>query len=487
MKILFIHPPDNKNSIAPGRFEPLALEVLAATVPQHETKIIDLRLDPFQELNRLLSEFKPEVAGISVNNTIHVKQAVLLLRHIRRSYPSIILLVGGHHPTIMPGDFHLNCVDYIFLGWAEKSFPAYINCLDQNMSMDNIDGLQIVENGRLIQSVKNNWELQGSEIPFPKRALTLRYSRYYRSDMGFRTALVNTSRGCGNRCSFCSVWKSAGGHFIVRKAEDVFEEIASIPENIHRVFFADDNTFIKTNNAAEICKLIKDSGIRKKYSAYCRSDTIVNNPDLMQEWREIGLDNLCVGMEAADDAILEKYNKKNNVVNNVKAAAILNDIGIPFRPHFLIDPAFELEDFKKIEAYVRKNKLLSPIFPILTPIPGSDYYEQKKHDISLDYDYFDYAHSVVPTKLEPLKFYKAWRKLFLSSYSISRNLAWFFRKQIARLIGNRQMEKKYYHYNLVNLMILKVVSVFISIKMKRHCRKLLSGSLQISEAGILSQ
>ncbi|HNS47296.1 MAG TPA: hypothetical protein PKH94_08670, partial [Bacteroidales bacterium] len=63
MKILLIHPPNSKASIAPGRFEPLALEVLAALVPDHDVSILDLRIDTYRVLDDQIASFHPVIAG----------------------------------------------------------------------------------------------------------------------------------------------------------------------------------------------------------------------------------------------------------------------------------------------------------------------------------------------------------------------------------------------------------------------------------------
>ena len=439
-----------------------------------------MRIDGYRELKRQLDSFRPSIIGISVNNTIHVRQSVYLLNWIRNRNPRIKLLVGGHHSTVMPQDFHLTSVDYIFLGWAEKSFPEFVHCYWANRSVDHIPGLEILDKGNVVSRKENLWDLIPSEIPFPRRELVFRYRKHYRSDMGFPTALVNTSRGCGNRCVFCSVWNAADGNLLIRDPYDIFEEIAAIPANIRRVFFADDNTFIKTDHAAKLCKLIRDAGIKKKYSGYCRSDTIIKHPDLMEEWKNIGLDNLCVGMETTDNLLLKKLNKRNDVSTNEEAARILNEIGIPFRPHFLIDPSFEQHDFARIEAYVQKLRLKSPIFPILTPIPGSQYYQEMKKHISLDYDYFDYAHAVTPTRLDLAIFYKKWIRLFTKSYPLWKSLLCFFRRQFGRVIGDKMLVRENYHYNLLNLFILNVLSIFLTAKIRRHCRAVKTGALEIT-------
>ncbi|MDD5508967.1 MAG: radical SAM protein [Bacteroidales bacterium] len=472
MKILLIHPPDSKVSIVPGRFEPLGLEVLAAVLPDHDVRILDLRIDHYRVLDRQIDTFKPIVIGITVNNSVHVNQALRLITYIHDQYPDIIQVVGGHHATMLPADFRIPGVHAIFLGWAEKSFPEYIECLEHRKPFDQVQGIEILDQGELRVHNDIRHDLQASEIPLPRRDLVERYLKKYHSDMGFRTSLVNTTRGCAYRCSFCGVWQASGGQFIIRSAEDVCNEIVSLPKFIHRVFFADDNTFLNPENALKLCRMIKEAKIRKKYSGYCRSDTITRYPDMMREWKEIGLDNLCVGFETTSNVHLGELNKKNTIANNEQAARILNDIGIPFRPHFIIDPGFEKEDFSRVMHYVTKNHLKSPIFPILTPIPGTMYHSEVKDHIILNYDYFDFAHAVIPTRLSPRDFYIAWIHLYFLSYPVRKNLKLFFLKTFASITRNKDSVKKNSHLRLINLLMLRLVGIFLCVKLVRHYHSL---------------
>ena len=477
MKVLLIHPSNNKNSIAPGKFEPLSLTTLAATIPEHEVQIIDLRIDSQRKLDKAIRSYQPKVIGMTANNTIHVYSALRTLEHINNIYPEAKIVVGGHHPTMLPDDFRKPYVDAIFYGWAEKSFPAYIDALSNGHKFEYIQGIEILKDGKTVIKNKNQWDLRASEIPFPRRDLITKYLGKYRSDMGYKTSLVNTARGCPNRCDFCSVWRVTTGKFLVRDPEDVFHEIAALPDQVNRVFFADDNTFINIDNASRLAHLIDTSGIRKKYSGYCRSDTIVRHPELMKAWKKIGLDNLCVGFEVTDDQQLKAINKGNSILNNEAAARILNSIGIPFRPHLLISPSFEKKDFERITRYVLKHNLKSPIFPILTPIPGSDNYERVKNSIHLDYYYFDYAHAVIPTKLQPKDFYQLWLGLYKKSYSPRKNIMLFSNKKFAGIASNKQFKENRKNLRLINLFKLGLYYIYVNIKLIKHCRwekKLLS-------------
>ena len=141
------------------------------------------------------------------------------------------------------------------------------------------------------------------------------------------------------------------GAIAATKSQHVFAEIVELPEDNKRLFFADDNTFFDVKRAQELYYLIKSNAIRKKYSGYCRSDTIVNHPELIKMWREIGLYNLAVGLESVSDDGLRKFNKKSCVEINQKAINILNQLKIHCSGYFMINPDFDTHDFEQIVDY----------------------------------------------------------------------------------------------------------------------------------------
>lgn len=86
-------------------------------------------------------------------------------------------------------------------------------------------------------------------------------------------ASIRTSKGCPYRCSFCALWKVAGGRYLTREPAKVVEELSRIEEEY--VFFADDESRMRT-----LASLTRDSGIRKRTFLYGRSDTIARHREL---------------------------------------------------------------------------------------------------------------------------------------------------------------------------------------------------------------
>jgi len=104
----------------------------------------------------------------------------------------------------------------------------------------------------------------------------------------------------------------------------------------------------------------------------------VKHPNLFNNWKDIGLDNLTIGFEAVENNKLKELNKANRIEINQQAVQILNDLHINFSSYFLIDPDFEKEDFQNILNYIDRLNLIRPRFVILTPLPGTELYELKK-------------------------------------------------------------------------------------------------------------
>lgn len=471
MNILFIYPPISPKVLVPSNFEPLALEILASRISNHNVKIVDMRFESEKNFIEIIHNFNPTMVGISVNNTIQVNQSKNILKRIQSLNPHILSIVGGHHPTLVPEDFYESYVEAIFLGWADKSFSRYVNYIEAKIKKESLKSIILLKNGSPDYINKQFTGLKNSDIPTPERDLVIKYRKKYRNEIGQKYVLVNTARGCPYRCSFCACWKAAHGQYLVRKARDVFNELIEIPENIPRVFFADDNTFYDTVRAEKLYQLIKNSSVEKKYSGYCRSDTIVENPELFQHWKEIGLENLTIGFEATNDHSLKIYNKNNKVLSNQKAVEILNDIGVHFSSYFIIDPYFKKEDFDMTLLYVKRYNLIKPRFVVLTPLPGTQLYKKFRDKINLGYDYFDFLHWVYPTKMKSKEFLRNLVKLYYSSYSLKRYLLIIFKNILIRFTNSKSKRKLLKNIKIIELILLRLLAVPLHRKLYREYLK----------------
>jgi radical SAM superfamily enzyme YgiQ (UPF0313 family) len=211
------------------------------------------------------------------------------------------------------------------------------------------------------------------------------------------------------------------GRYLTRKPERIVEEMGTIEEKC--VFFADDESLLDTKRMGILADLIQRAGIRKRYFLYGRSDTIVKHPELIEQWKKIGLERVFVGLEFMRDADLKLIRKGSTVEANAKAVQVLKSLDIDIFPTFIIRPEFDRRDFADLRKYCLDLDLNFIGFSVLTPLPGTDlYHEVKDRLISSNYDYFDFFHTLMPTTLSIRDFYRELTTLYQSSRSLKNRI-----------------------------------------------------------------
>jgi radical SAM superfamily enzyme YgiQ (UPF0313 family) len=418
MKILLIKPPLNPNLIAPSKGEPLELEYLASAAKDHDVEILDMRID--KNLMKKLDRLKPGLVGITAY-TCDIKTALDVLREVKTYDSRIKTIIGGYHATALPSDCAQPFVDAIFLGMADFSFKHYLQVLEEGGDFESVKNIALVKGKDLFFTEQETFKADLDLLPFPSRHLTLHYRKYYRDQMRNKTAMILSSRGCPFRCTFCACWKMMSGKYLTRNPESIVEELASLPEDIDLVFFADDNTLHSIRRAWRLSELIKKRKINKKFTMYARADTIAKHPDLIESLRDAGLESLTVGVESSHDDELDKFKKKTSVQINNEAIRILQKFGIGNVAHFIVNPNFTSENFDYLLKYVLDMKLFQPVFTVLTPLPGTELYQEYYDRLLIkDFDFYDHVHSVLPTTLSRKEFYRQVARLYRKSYSFPR-------------------------------------------------------------------
>jgi radical SAM superfamily enzyme YgiQ (UPF0313 family) len=467
MKILLVKPPLNRNLLAPNHDEPLELEYLGAAVSDHDVRILDMRFDG--RLDRTLSGFRPDLVGITAY-TCDYNVAISVLEEVKKFDPRIKTAVGGHHATVLPADFARPFVDVVFLGAADDSFREFVVRSESGRPVEEVPNLAFVREGSLHFTARGSAAQNLDLLPFPDRRLTREYRSRYRDRMNSRTGLVMTSRGCPFRCSFCACWKIMDGKYLTRSPESIVAEIAAMPEEVELICFADDNTLHSIRRAWRLIELLRERRIRKKFMMYARSDTIVENPDLMEALKGIGLEYLLVGIESFKDAELSSLNKNLTSRTNMEAVRVLKKIGIRISPHLIVNPESSQADFRDLYRGVCEMELFRPVFTVLTPLPGTELYEKNVDRLAIrDYDYFDFTHSVFPTKLPRKEFYLQYAKLYSQSYSFKR----YFRGKFHGLaaLGRQSRRRAQRHPDripFIPLVILHIASLRGYWKIRRR-------------------
>jgi len=423
MKILLTNPPNCGRSIPEEQYgitslkqlfkgEPFNLEVLAGPLGGHDVRIFDGKCETEDAFFAAIDDFDPDVVGFTAL-TCEANTVIRYAAKIRDRKRSSIIVVGGNHATYNPEDFNRAEFDYIVIGLGKKSFAELIDCLARAEAPGSIAGVARTSPGsRLSFSPRRFGKADLVEDIAPRYDLVAKYrNQYHLEQLGLAMGFVITAYGCTHSCSFCTIPGMTGGKYLTHGADAVLRDI-SLLGDIPFIRMVDANTFGNARQAADLCEKILKAGIRKKFFADVRADTIVKHPDLLKKWKEAGLYAAVVGFEDVHDERLRAYNKKCHGRVIREAIEILHELGIVIVGDFIASPNDTERDFEALETFIRTQKIEVPVLSVLTPMPGTPLYAEMKKDIVIfDLDYYTFTNAVTKTKMPEALFYKTYADL----------------------------------------------------------------------------
>jgi hopanoid C-3 methylase len=389
--------------------EPLHLEMVAALVPDHDVRILDMRLD--DHLDAALGDFWPEMVAVTAL-TPEVYAAQHILRQVRSFSAEIFTVVGGHHATLVPEDFFLAHVDAVAVGEAELMFRELVEAVADRRGLQDVPGIfWRNREGAFVRNALSENRVRMGDLALPRRDLTESYRGEYFFLFDKPDTSVATSRGCPFQCSFCSVHAFYHGSINQMAPGRILSEMLTIATD--HITFVDDNFLMNCGRESMIADMIQSEGLHKRYSMECRTDSIVRHPELVKKWVDIGLYAVLLGLEGGSDRALKNVNKSCNLDTNDEAIRILQSHGVIIWGAFIVDPNWTEDDFALLRDYVSSRGITHTQFTILTPLPGTQLYRDLRGSLLTDdYSCFDTLHAVLPTRLPRERFYREFAGLY---------------------------------------------------------------------------
>jgi anaerobic magnesium-protoporphyrin IX monomethyl ester cyclase len=375
MKILLIRPKTKENFFSAP---PTGLCYIKSTLVNsgyHQTKVIDI--DRYSEgyIIKTVSEFQPDIVGISCLTELRM-YALKLAKIIKLNFAHIIMVFGGIHPTHLYQQMLLSYafIDYIFIGEGEITFVEFVQALEGEVIFENVAGIAYRKNKHIHKNVARLPIRNLDELPFPD------YSDFnlYKYEILFPyferkpILFVVSSRGCVNRCVFCSTsafWEE----WRKRSPENIICEINHLVDkyNVKTIKFADDIFTVDKKRTIEIC----DRMIEEKYDIYWSALTRVDyfDEEIAMKMRDAGCRFLSFGTESASDEILKKINKRQTSEDIYRAFDICRNIKLTTELALIVGNPGEndqsIEDNIKLIRYVKPEIFAVSMMTLLPDTP----------------------------------------------------------------------------------------------------------------------
>ena len=438
MKILLINPPrspeNNILKFAPEEAKrfihkkligpPLGLLTIAAAVKDHDVVVFDMKgeydLDPDTPpleilVELLVNRHKPDLVGITVI-TSEFDYCVEICRTVKRIDPAILTVAGGLHVTLCPDDFTDPSFDIVIPGQCPHTFREVVRVKEAEGSYASIPGI-IINTALGLKRTAGKpvpWDGADADYLMPDRSHLKRWIDTYKvGNSPFPSTYVFTSLGCPYKCTFCSIWTQFKGRYYQRTVESLITELKSIDE-YPVVRFADANTVVDENFIMELFRRIEEEGIHKTFIMDIRADVAANRPDIIERLARGGLKVVICGFESFRDEELKKYHKDSPAVDNQEAVKVFEQNGIMVRGNYVVPPDYNVKDFEALAEYADCNRVVYAGYTVLTPMPGTIYYQQVKDQI-IDHNYrkYNFFNSVMKTTLPHDEFHTRIGSLWL--------------------------------------------------------------------------
>ena len=432
MHVLLLRPVPGNDRFGLGpffRIEPLGMEYIAAALEArgHAVTLADLRFSP--PLERLIRRARPALVGIAAMHALETDDVLALAAQVRRLLPGGCIVVGGHTAAAYPDPFLAGAVDAVVLDDGERAVPLVADALDRGDPLTAVPGLALrAGDGRRTDTGAHEDAFALDDVPLPARGHVAPWRRQY-ACLAHRPAwLIETARGCPFRCSFCSIWQLHARSVRERSVESVCADFAAAGDH---VFVADDLFWYHPSRSLALARELGRRGIRKEWIlVQSRVDLVARHASLLEAWRPLARDfDIFFGLEAATDQGLSGLAKDATIVHTAAGIEVARGLRYGVTGNFVIDPAWGEEDFERLWAFVERHALFQAGFTILTPLPGTAYFEEMRPRLrTRRWSHFDMHHLLWEPALGPERFFalycETWRRSVLNLRGRKRLWDW---------------------------------------------------------------
>ncbi len=407
-KVLLITPPYHSGVVeSAGVWLNVAFVYIAGSLREagYEPVIYDAMSywHSYDDIRKRIESERPDVVGTTAF-TAEIVDALKVLKLTKEIDPHIVTVIGNVHPSFCYEEIfrdHASIVDYIVRGEGEQTIVELMDCLAAGGDPAKVRSIAFSRNGAVtvtpprpfihdLDALPTAWDLVDWSI----------YT--YKPEKDSVLAITSTSRGCSQKCSFCSQQLFWQRRWRGRSAENVVEELEHLRDayGVNVVMFADETPTLDRRRWERILDLLIERRVGTKILMETRVDDIIRDEDIMEKYRLANVDHIYVGVEATSQATLDQFNKNIKVEDSKWALDLINAQDIVSETSFVLgmpdDTAESVRNTLELAKYYNPDLAF---FLAIAPWPYSEIYPQLKDHVAVtDYSKYNLVEAVVKPK-----------------------------------------------------------------------------------------
>ena len=396
---------------------------------------------PESHLTAYLARHHFDLVGVSVIAGYYQYRKLLKISEAINAAPKRpLFVIGGHGPAPEPEYFLKKTgADLAVIGEGEQTALDILDVLEGRRTLSDVQGIAFLQGGKLVKTARRPLLRDLDDLPLPAYELfamdhytLLRMPHISNAD---RCVPMLSGRGCTFRCSFC--YRMDKG-FRPRSAEGIIEEIRLLKTDygVTYIAFADELLMSSEKRTVELCEAFIKAKVNIRWS--CNGRLNFAKPGILRVMKRAGCVFINYGIEAVDDLVLKRMNKKLTVKQIM--AGIESTLACGISPGYNIifgnigDTRATLQQGVEFLLKYDDHSQLRTIRPV-TPYPGCDlYYEAIRRGMLRDVaDFYESKH--------------------LNSDLVSVNFTDMTDEEFHEALfeANRQLLKNYYTHQMDNM------------------------------------
>ena len=271
-------------------------------------------------------------------------------------------------------------IDFVLCGEYEYMLLELILSLQQDMEFSKVSGLIYRKEDKVIKnSLPSPFAID--TLPWPHRS-TLPMERYIDNPghIPYPSVQMLASRGCPFGCNFC-LWPQVmyqGNHYRARRIKDVVDEMEFLVKvrKFKSVYFDDDTFNIGKERMLNFCREVKRRGLQSiPWAIMARAD--IMDEETLLHMKEAGLAAVKYGIESSSQKLINACEKNMDLKKAEKMILFTKSLDIKTHLTFTFGlPGETKSTIEKTIDYALKLKPYSVQFSIVTPFPGTKYFEE---------------------------------------------------------------------------------------------------------------
>lgn len=396
---------------------PYGIIQLATYLEKHvndvQLEVLDCNAEKvdWKSMEQRIAASKPDVVACASLATCNTYAVAKTLETAKRVIPNVLTVTGGQHFTATAQESlqQFPEIDVIVRGEGERTLAELIKAHQSKTSLGNILGISYNDHKRVTHNPTRPLIENLEDLPFPGYHLTKKnMQKYHFRIMGGLNnpyALIEGSRGCNHKCTFCTQWRHWQGCWRVKSARRIADEMTYCSREFGSKFiWLTDDNFGSGQRPREIAQEIIARKLPSDVTWFvqARCDDIIRNKEALPLLRKSGLIWVLVGVENSNQQTLESF-KKGITPNDAKEAVrLLKANGIFSHAMIIIGNRKDTkQSIVQLKDFANDLDPDFVMFGVLTPFPGTEIHVEAERNgwiMDKNWLHYDMIHAIMPTE-----------------------------------------------------------------------------------------